>query len=38
MAPHATAAWTSCEMRNLFLDRNLLVPTMSAADAAFFRF
>ena len=29
-------AETSCEMRNLFLDRNLLVPTMASDDAAFF--
>ena len=29
-------AETSCESRNLFLDRNLLIPTMSDADAAFF--
>jgi hypothetical protein len=29
-------AETSCEMRNLFLDRNLLVPTMAADGAAFF--
>lgn len=28
---------TSCEMRNLFLDRTLLVPTMGEAQAAFFR-
>jgi hypothetical protein len=27
---------TSCEARNLFLDRNLLVDTMSGAGAAFF--
>jgi hypothetical protein len=27
---------TSCEMRNLFLDRNLLVPTMATDGAAFF--
>jgi hypothetical protein len=30
-------AETSCEMRNLFLDRNLLVPTMATDGAAFFR-
>jgi hypothetical protein len=30
-------AETSCEMRNLFLDRNLLVPTMSTDGSAFFR-
>jgi hypothetical protein len=30
-------AETSCEMRNLFLDRNLLVPTMAGDAAAFFR-
>jgi hypothetical protein len=29
-------AETSCEMRNLFLDRGLLVPTMAADGAAFF--
>jgi MrfA Zn-binding domain len=29
-------AETSCEMRNLFLDRNLLVPTMAPDGAAFF--
>jgi len=29
-------AETSCEMRNLFLDRNLLVPTMGVDGAAFF--
>jgi hypothetical protein len=29
-------AETSCEMRNLFLDRNLLVPTMGVDAAAFF--
>ena len=29
-------AETSCEMRNLFLDRNLLVPTMSPRKSAFF--
>jgi len=29
-------AETSCEARNLFLDRTLLVPTMAASDAAFF--
>ena len=29
-------AETSCEARNLFLDRTLLVPTMANADAAFF--
>jgi hypothetical protein len=29
-------AETSCEMRNLFLDRNLLIPTMSMDGAAFF--
>jgi hypothetical protein len=29
-------AETSCEMRNLFLDRNLLVPTMAGDGAAFF--
>ncbi len=30
-------AETSCEMRNLFLDRNLLVPTMATDGSAFFR-
>jgi hypothetical protein len=30
-------AETSCEARNLFLDRSLLVRTMSGADTAFFR-
>jgi hypothetical protein len=30
-------AETSCEMRNLFLDRTLLVELMSSAGAAFFR-
>jgi hypothetical protein len=30
-------AETSCEMRNLFLDRNLLVPTMATDGAAIFR-
>ncbi len=30
-------AETSCEMRNLFLDRNLLVPTMATDGAAFFQ-
>lgn len=30
-------AETSCEMRNLFLDRNLLVPTMSGESSFFFR-
>lgn len=30
-------AETSCEMRNLFLDRNLLVPTMATEGSAFFR-
>lgn len=29
-------AETSCEMRNLFLDRNLLVPTMAKDGSAFF--
>jgi hypothetical protein len=29
-------AETSCEMRNLFLDRNLLVPTMAMNDPSFF--
>ena len=29
-------AETSCELRNLFLDRSLLVPTMSVDGAAFF--
>lgn len=29
-------AETSCEMWNLFLDRNLLVPTMATDGAAFF--
>ncbi|HEY2048595.1 MAG TPA: DUF1998 domain-containing protein [Caulobacteraceae bacterium] len=29
-------AETSCEMRNLFLDRKLLVPTMAGDDGAFF--
>jgi hypothetical protein len=29
-------AETSCEMRNLFLDRNLLVPTMAIDGAEFF--
>jgi len=40
-ATHGTAchgclliAQTSCEMRNLFLDRNLLVPTMATDGAA----
>src|SRR5580704_824410 len=31
-------AETSCEARNLFLDRNVLVRTMSGADTAFFRY
>jgi hypothetical protein len=31
-------AETSCEMRNLFLDRNLLVPTMANDGSAFFQF
>jgi Domain of unknown function (DUF1998) len=30
-------AETSCEMRNLFLDRGLLVPTMGPEGSAFFR-
>ena len=30
-------AETSCEIRNLFLDRSLLVQTMAGEDAAFFR-
>jgi hypothetical protein len=30
-------AETSCEMRNLYLDRNLSVPTMAGGDAALFR-
>jgi hypothetical protein len=30
-------AETSCEMRNLFLDRSLLVPTMASDGSAFFR-
>jgi hypothetical protein len=30
-------AETSCEMRNLFLDRNLLVPTMATDGSAFFK-
>jgi hypothetical protein len=30
-------AETSCEMRNLFLDRSLLVPTMGPDGSAFFR-
>jgi hypothetical protein len=30
-------AETSCEARNLFLDRTLLVPTLADADAAFFK-
>jgi len=29
-------AETSCEMRNLFLDRKLLVPTMAGGEGAFF--
>ncbi len=29
-------AETSCEMRNLFLDRSLIVPTMAADEACFF--
>ena len=29
-------AETSCEMRNEYLDRALVVPTLYAADAAFF--
>jgi hypothetical protein len=29
-------AETGCEMRNLFLDRNLLVPTMANARTSFF--
>jgi hypothetical protein len=29
-------AETSCEMRNLFLDRNLLVPTMTTDGSSFF--
>ncbi len=29
-------AETSCEMRNLFLDRNLLVPTMASDGSSFF--
>src|SRR5207247_5428123 len=31
-------AETSCEMRNLFLDRNLLMPTMATDGAAIFAF
>lgn len=31
-------AETSCEMRNLFLDRALLVPTMGNDEACFFQF
>lgn len=31
-------AETSCEMRNLFLDRNLLVPTVANDGSAFFQF
>jgi hypothetical protein len=31
-------AETSCEMRNLFLDRNLLVPTMAGDGCSFFEF
>jgi hypothetical protein len=30
-------AETSCEIRNLFLDRGLLLQTMAEEDAAFFR-
>jgi hypothetical protein len=30
-------AETSCEMRNLFLDRNLLIATMADASSCFFR-
>jgi hypothetical protein len=30
-------AETSCEMRNLFLDRSLLVRTMSEESASFFK-
>ena len=30
-------AETSCEMRNLFLDRALLVPTMAGDQAAYFK-
>lgn len=30
-------AETSCEMRNLFLDRSLIVPTMAEGEAPFFR-
>lgn len=29
-------AETSCEMRNLFLDRSLLIPTMADGDSSFF--
>src|SRR5256885_1698611 len=29
-------AETSCEMRNLFLDRSLMVPTMGTGGSAFF--
>ena len=29
---------TSCELRNMFLDRNLLIPTMSPQRSAFFCF
>ena len=32
----ALVAETSCEMRNDYLDRALVVPTLAAADAAFF--
>ena len=41
MVPPATAArWvaeTSCEMRNDYLDRALVVPVLGFPDAAFFR-
>jgi hypothetical protein len=30
-------AETSCEMRNLFLDRGLLVATMAGQDSSFFK-
>jgi len=33
----ALVAETSCEMRNDYLDRALVVPTLAASDAAFFR-
>jgi hypothetical protein len=31
-------AETSCEMKNLFLDRDLLVQTMAGNKSAFFEF